>query len=82
MKESLVKKAIMCTFAITALEFITGCIVNLRMGWDVWDYSSMPLNLLGQICPAFSIMWLALSVPCIVLSKFIYKAVFVPNFKK
>lgn len=81
MKESIIKKAIMCAFTVTTLEFLTGCIVNIRLGWDVWDYSSMPLNLLGQICPAFSIMWLALSLPCILLSKLIYKLIFVPNMK-
>ncbi len=82
MKDSLIKKALMCTFAVTALEFVTGCIVNIRLGWDVWDYSSLPFNLMGQICPAFSIMWLGLCLPCILLSKLIYKTIFVPNFKK
>lgn len=24
---------------ITVLEFITGCIVNLWLGWNIWDYS-------------------------------------------
>ena len=23
---------------ITALEFLTGCVVNLWFGWGVWDY--------------------------------------------
>ena len=32
---------------ITILEFITGCIVNLWLGWNIWDYSNLPLNLLG-----------------------------------
>ena len=76
-----IKKAIMCAFSVTALEFVTGCIVNIRLGWDVWDYSSVPMNLLGQICPKFSLMWLALSLPCILISKLIHKAVFVPNLK-
>lgn len=31
-------------------EFITGCMVNLWKGWNVWDYSQVPLNLYGQIC--------------------------------
>lgn len=38
---------------ITGLEFVTGCIVNLLLGWGVWDYSQMPGNLLGQICPQY-----------------------------
>ena len=81
MRETIVKKAIMCAFSITALEFVTGCIINIRLGWDVWDYTSMPMNLLGQICPKFSLMWLILSLPCILLSKFLHKAVFLPNLK-
>lgn len=46
--------------AITAAEFLAGCIVNLWLGWKVWDYSSVPYNILGQICPLFSVLWLAL----------------------
>ena len=52
---------------ITALEFITGCIVNLWLGWDVWDYSNLPYNLLGQISVASSIGWYFLSAVGIVL---------------
>ena len=52
---------------ITALEFITGCIVNLWLGWDVWDYSEQPCNLLGQISLKSSIGWYFLSAVGIVL---------------
>ena len=48
---------------ITTLEFLTGCIVNLALGWNVWDYSSMPLNLYGQICLPFSGLWFLLCIP-------------------
>ena len=41
---------------ITTYEFCVGVIVNLRLGWDVWDYSSLPGNIMGQICPAFTFM--------------------------
>lgn len=46
---------------ITALEFITGCIVNLWLGWDIWDYSELPCNLLGQISLKSSVGWYFLS---------------------
>ena len=46
---------------ITSLEFITGCIVNLWLGWDVWDYSDLPYNLLGQISVVSSVGWYFLS---------------------
>lgn len=47
---------------ITALEFITGCIVNLWLGWDVWDYSQYKFNVLGQISLRSSVGWYFLSL--------------------
>ncbi len=52
---------------ITALEFLTGYIVNLCLGWDVWDYSGVPGNILGQICVPYMILWLPVSLAAIVL---------------
>ena len=48
---------------ITAVEFSAGVIVNLLLGWNVWDYSAMYGNLFGQICPAFSCLWFLISFP-------------------
>lgn len=56
---------------ITVLEFITGCVVNLWLGWNVWDYSELPFNLLGQISLFSSIVWVGLSLVGIVLDDFI-----------
>ena len=56
---------------ITALELITGCIVNIWLGWNVWDYSELPCNLLGQISLFSSIGWVGLSLVGIVLDDFI-----------
>ncbi len=64
---ALIQKWILSAAAITTVEFLTGCIVNLRLGWQIWDYSSLPYNLLGQICPRFLLMWLCVSVPGIAL---------------
>ena len=52
---------------ITLVEFVAGCIVNLWLGWCVWDYSNMPFNILGQICLPFSVLWCLLSVIGIIL---------------
>lgn len=60
---SLFKKWVLSTCLITTVEFLTGCIVNLGLHWQVWDYSSMRFNLLGQICPQFILMWFLLSIP-------------------
>lgn len=56
---------------ITALEFITGCIVNLWLGWDVWDYSQYKFNVLGQISLRSSVGWYFLSLVGIVLDDYI-----------
>ena len=57
------RKWILSAAAICTVEFLTGCLVNLRLGCRVWDYSSVPFNLLGQICPGFTLLWLVLSIP-------------------
>ncbi|MCC8042122.1 MAG: putative ABC transporter permease [Oscillospiraceae bacterium] len=61
--EGLLTKCLFGMIVITSLEFIVGCIVNLLLGWNVWDYSNMHMNLLGQICLAFSSAWFLLGVP-------------------
>lgn len=52
---------------ITALELISGCILNLWLCLNIWDYSNLPLNLLGQICLPYTVIWFFLSVVGIVL---------------
>ena len=46
---------------VTVLEFVSGIILNLCLGLNIWDYSNMRFNLLGQICPQFCIAWFFLS---------------------
>lgn len=62
----ILQMAIGCVI-ITTLEFITGCVVNIGLGWDVWDYSQYPLNFLGQISVGSSVLWYFLSAVGIVL---------------
>ena len=64
---SIIKQVAVGTVLATALEFITGCIVNLWLGWHVWDYSNLWGNVLGQICPAFTLLWVAISLVAIVV---------------
>ena len=48
---------------ITGVEFLIGLVVNVAGKRNVWDYSSMPLNVMGQICLPFSIAWCFLTLP-------------------
>lgn len=52
---------------ITAIEFIFGLILNVWLGLNMWDYSNMRGNILGQICPQFMVLWFFLSAVGIIL---------------
>ena len=41
-------QAMIGALIVLAVEFVSGC---------VWDYSNQPGNVLGQICPAFGLLW-------------------------
>ncbi|MBQ4271177.1 MAG: putative ABC transporter permease, partial [Clostridiales bacterium] len=41
----------------TVIELIAGFILDKCFHARWWDYSDMPLNLNGYICPAFSFIW-------------------------
>lgn len=56
---------------ITILEFITGCIVNIHLGWNVWDYSDMLFNIQGQICLPFTAIWIIVAMIGIVLDDYL-----------
>lgn len=56
---------------VTVIEFIAGCILNIRLGWAVWDYSDMPFNVFGQICLPFTVIWLLLAIAAIILDDYL-----------
>ncbi|WP_243114469.1 putative ABC transporter permease, partial [Agathobaculum sp. Marseille-P7918] len=58
---------------VTALELITGLIVNRWLGWNVWDYSDVPLNLWGQVCPQFAVAWFFLSALAVWLENALHR---------
>ena len=60
---------------VTALEFVSGIILNLCLGLNVWNYSNMRFNLLGQVCPQFCIAWFFLSYFVIRIDDFLRKAI-------
>lgn len=46
----------------TALEFVTGVVMESIFHVKYWDYSNQKLNLKGYICPAASLCWGCFSV--------------------
>lgn len=58
---SILKKSLIGTLVITGIEFVVGCIVNLYLKWDIWDYSDMYMDILGQVCLFYTFIWFLLS---------------------
>lgn len=69
--ESMAVKCLFGTMVITAFELVVGCIVNLLLHWNVWDYSSHAMNFMGQICLMFSVLWFLLTIPVVWLCGFL-----------
>lgn len=62
---------VISSFVITAVEFISGLIVNVWLGLNVWDYSDKPYNLMGQVCILYSVIWFFLSPFAILLDDYL-----------
>ena len=53
-------RLILAAGGITALELLTGLLVNRDHA--VWDYRGLPYNYLGQICLKYSLLWIPVSL--------------------
>ena len=56
---------------VTITELLSGIVLNIWLDLGIWDYSGMPFNILGQICPQFTAAWAGLSITAIVLDDYI-----------
>lgn len=66
----LIQQVISC-FIITTLELICGLILNVWLGLNIWNYSEIKYNFMGQICLRYSIIWFFLSLPAIILDDYL-----------
>lgn len=66
---TLIEKCVCGSLVVTLVEFLIGCIVNIVFKMNVWDYSRMPFNILGQVCLLYSVLWGVLSIPIVYLIK-------------
>ena len=82
MKQPLWQKWIMSAACVTAVEFLVGSVVNVRLGWDVWDYSLTQMNFMGQISLPFFLIWLALSIPTVLLCNIMRYFFFIPLYRR
>ena len=60
-------QALACAVLVTAVEFAAGLVLNVWLGLGIWDYSRLPFNFLGQVCPQFTAVWWGLCMALIPL---------------
>lgn len=86
-KFSLITQMLLGSVIITLAEFIFGLIVNVAFKLKVWDYSSLPFNIMGQVCPLFTGAWFMLSLPAVLVEElircgmFLEKSSYIPHKK-
>ncbi len=59
----LLLRASLAAAIITVVELAAGCLLNLGLGLNIWDYSGRAAHLWGQICLYASARWFLLSIP-------------------
>ena len=65
----------LCGSVITLVELTVGTVVNVIMDMRVWDYSDIPYNFMGQICPLYTAMWILISIPAVFICKYTDKLI-------
>jgi len=50
-------QSILGGLTVTFAEFLAGLVLNIWLRLGIWDYSNLPFNVLGQICPQFTALW-------------------------
>ncbi len=67
----IIGKCFLASFIITSLELIVGYFVNIVFNLNVWSYSGLPFNYLGQVCLLYSGIWFLFGIPMTLLSNYI-----------
>ena len=60
-------QALLGALVVTVAELVAGLVLNLWLGLGIWDYSNLPLNLWGQICLPYTLLWVPLSAVAVVM---------------
>lgn len=78
----LLYQMILSSGIVTLLELISGIILNVWLKLDIWDYSNLPFNFMGQICLPFSLAWVLLSLIAIIVDDYLRYKFFDEPFPK
>lgn len=71
-QDSLVVLYLCSMVLVTALEWLTGFVLDKLFHHKWWDYSNRPLNLGGYVCLLFSMLW---GAACVAIVKLVHPLV-------
>lgn len=69
LRRPLWQRALLGAVTVTAVEFLSGLLLNRVLRLGVWDYSAYRFNLLGQICLLYFLLWIPLCAAGILLNQ-------------
>lgn len=69
-------KALAGAVVITSVEYAAGLLFNRN--YTVWDYRDQPMNVQGQICLPFSLLWVPVSLGGMYLYRLLSKRISSP----
>lgn len=70
-KIALISQMVISALIVTVVELLVGLVVNVWLGLNVWDYSNIPYNFMGQICLLYVNIWFLLSLAGILLDDYL-----------
>ncbi len=59
-------QGIISAIMVTAVEYVSGLILNVWLKLNIWDYSDLPFNLHGQVCLYYGILWIFISLGAVI----------------
>lgn len=60
-KEHMALMSLIGSLIIFGIEFSSGVLFNILLNMNIWDYSKLPLNVLGQISLVYFLPWFFIS---------------------
>ena len=71
-----VMQAVLGACMVTAVELLSGLLINRVLDLHVWDYSALPYNLWGQVCMSYFFLWSLVSFLALELHRLLRKGLF------
>ena len=72
-------RALIGTLIICTVELLAGCLFNIALGLNIWDYSRLQYHFLGQISLYSSVLWFLLCILLCGICRLIRRHVFLQD---